>query len=90
MNKKTPTRKKGRKGEQVAKDSINSGALWFAKGDIKYDNCLVEVKTTEKKSFGVTKRLLEKVSREAYAIKKEPLIVIVFPEFIVECHVKQR
>ena len=81
MKKKDAPRKKGQKGEKQAKETLNSGATWFSKGDLKYENCLVEVKKTDKKSFRITTQLIKKIINEAYTVKKEPVIMIEFPEY---------
>jgi hypothetical protein len=79
-------RKKGQKGERKAKETINSGALWFDKGDLKTADYLIEVKETSKKGYRLTTKLLEKVVSEAYTAKKKPLVMIVFPKYV--CIVK--
>lgn len=90
----TPSsKKKGRRGEkqvteEVLKDTINSGAVWFTKGDKKSKDYLIEVKTTDKKSFRITTKVIEKIVEEAYSIQKEPLICIVFPKYILNVHVR--
>ena len=84
------TRKKGKKGENLVKDTINSGALWFKKGDLDAKDFLIEVKKTDKKGFRITNKLIEKVVREAYTVKKEPLIVLVLPNHILHVRIKIR
>ena len=83
-------RKKGRKGEKLVAESINSGAFWIDKGDLHYNKYLIEVKTTSKKSFRVSQTKLKKIFEEAYTIGKEPLFVIVLPEFIVKILIQKR
>ena len=90
MNDSPDSRKKGNKGEKVVKDTINSGALWFDKGDKKFGNYLIEVKETDKKGFRVTTKLVEKIINEAYTVKKEPLIVVVLPKYILSINIKIR
>ena len=53
-----------------------SGGLWFAKGDSKSDNYLIENKTTDKESFSVSVKLWEKINREALLSKRIPMISI--------------
>ena len=57
---KSTSRKRGRKGEKVVSDTINSGALWFDKSDKKSKNYLIEVKTTDKSSYRITSKLIAK------------------------------
>jgi len=87
---KENTRKKGKQGEDLVRDTINSGALWFDKGDQKSKNYLIEVKKTDKKGFRISTKLIDKIVREAYTVKKEPLIVIVLPNHILHVRIKIR
>ena len=76
MNK--PTRFYSNKQEkQVAKaiggkQTANSGATAFSKGDVVTDRILVECKTCveDKKSFSIKKDWLEKNKEEAFAMNK--------------------
>lgn len=54
------------------KQTANSGASAFSKGDVKADNWLIECKTlTEpKKSHTIKKEWLEKNAEEAFAMNK--------------------
>ena len=81
MKKKDAPKKLGKKGEKQAKETLNSGATWFSKADLKYEKCLVEVKKTDKASFRITTQLIKKIVNEAYTVKKEPIIMIEFPEY---------
>ena len=65
------------------------------------DDYLIEVKTVgkskqgvAKKSFRITTQLVEKIMDEAYSIKKDPLICIVFPNYTlhiqVHTHLRKR
>lgn len=73
-----PTRFYSNKQEkQVAKaiggkQTANSGATAFSKGDVKTDEWLVECKTatTEKASFSIKKEWLQKNREEAFAMGK--------------------
>lgn len=53
-----------------------SGSVWFAKGDMSNDYVLIEHKFTEKKSFSLTLRDLEKVRIQASS--RMPVFVISF------------
>lgn len=55
-----------------------SGAIPTLKGDIISDKYLGEVKYTSKKSFLVTKRLLNKIAYEAAGEGRVPILVICF------------
>lgn len=74
-----PTRYYSNKQEQAVAKTLdgrqtsNSGATAFYKGDILTDNWLIECKTTttEKKSFSIKKEWLQKNNREAFAMNKE-------------------
>ena len=63
--------KKWHKKERRDRDSFGgrrtprSGGLWGFKGDIKSDKFLIESKQTEKKSYSVTQKLLQKLWNEA-------------------------
>ena len=76
MKKSQKSKCKGNKFEKIVVKTINSGGLWFDKGDIKYKDFLIECKFTEKKGFRITLTLLEKIWREALDVSKDPLIVI--------------
>ena len=56
-----------------------SGALDFAKGDVKTDLLLLEAKRTGKKSLGVKAEWLEKITREARAEGRIPALSIELP-----------
>ena len=85
-------RKKGDKGEEKARATLNSGALWFNKADARYEDCLVEVKTTEKKGYRISKDLLDKIMNEATTIKKKPLLIIEMDDYelVVEIRVRTK
>jgi len=69
-------RKKGDKGEELFIKTINSGAF-YQKGDgISEEHC-VEIKTTEKKSFSINTKLLNKIWEQAFSQNKFPLFGIV-------------
>ena len=58
-----------------------SGALNFAKGDIKGSKVLVEVKQTSKEGFRVTKKLLKKIENEAMEATPEGLTPVLALQF---------
>ena len=59
-----------------SKRTPRSGGLWFAKGDSKSDEYLIENKQTEKESFSVSVKLWEKINREALLSRRIPLLSI--------------
>jgi Holliday junction resolvase len=70
------SRKKSNKHEKVCQRTINSGGMWFQKGDIRYCDYVIECKITDKKGFNVTLTILEKLWKEALEAQKEPIIEI--------------
>lgn len=54
------------------KQTANSGATAFSKGDIRTDKFLIEAKTcmTEKQSFSIKQEWLKKNREEAFAMRK--------------------
>jgi len=67
---------KGRKFEEKIQKCINSGALWFDKGDLKTEDYIIEIKFTEKKSFSITKKILQKIWNEALESNKLPKLIV--------------
>lgn len=71
---KNHTHKKtyGRNKKDEAKRQINSGAMWFAKGDIRMEHALMEVKERGtfngrgEKTISIPKRWLTKQEEEAF------------------------
>jgi len=70
------TRKQGDKFENRVQKQINSGSFWHQKGDLSTDSYLIECKTTEKSSYSINKKLLEKTWQDALESNKLPLLVI--------------
>lgn len=67
---------KGRKFEDKVKNTLNSGALWFDKGDLKTADHVIECKFTEKKGYRITLKLLEKLWDESLSANKLPALII--------------
>lgn len=93
--KKKSNKVKGNKFEEKVIKAINSGAIWFDKGDAKTDDYCIEIKHTDKKSFRVTLKILEKIWEEALDANKLPKLVIGIPRnekelFILTCNVEVR
>lgn len=55
-----------------------SGNKWFAKGDVKTPNNLIEYKYTDNKSFSIKLAELEKIEREALLEDRVPLFGVSF------------
>lgn len=55
------------------KQTANSGATAFSKGDVRTDDFLIEAKTctTEKKSFTIKREWLDKNEEERFAMGKD-------------------
>ena len=66
------------KQEKRVTRQIASGSLWTNKGDIKDDECLIEVKFTQKKSYSLELKTVEKIFEEASKIGRIPKMVIEF------------
>lgn len=82
-------KKQGQRAEKKVRKTLNSGALWFDKGDYQADKYLIEIKQTNKKSYRITVDLLKKLIDEAYTIKKEPLLIILFKKFKVIARIEK-
>ena len=87
------TKKLGNKFEKKCQRTINSGALWFNKGDLRYGDYVIDAKYTDKKSFSITLSILEKIWGEALSMNKEPMLQIGVPRnekelFVLDCVVR--
>ena len=69
-------KKKGKKFEEKVQKCINSGSMWFDKGDLKTEDYLIECKFTEKKGFRISTKILEKIWNESLERNKLPALVI--------------
>ena len=67
---------KGQKFESDVQKTLNSGSLWFSKGDLQTQDYLIECKFTTKKGFRITTKILEKIFNEAFEQNKLPALVI--------------
>lgn len=76
MAKKKSNKEKGNKFENICKNTINSGALVFDKGDLKTSELVIEAKFTEGKGFRITTKILEKIWGEALDSGKLPRLLI--------------
>lgn len=55
-----------------------SGARWHSKGDVASSSRLVQVKSTDKKSFVLKLTDWDQIERQAAAADKEPVMVVEF------------
>jgi len=79
--------KKGRKQEKKACQTINSGTVWFDKGDLKVtetdEDYLVDVKTVvTQKSFKVNLEDVKKIHRQAGV--KTPVLLIYIGDYVIK------
>lgn len=66
--------------KEEAKQTMNSGAIWFNKSDIVSKHFRVEAKTKKKpsKSITIKKEWLEKIENEAFLTSKIPTLAFSF------------
>ena len=64
VKKKSSKKEQKRAKELGGKAQPGSGNKFYAKGDIKFDDYLVEHKYTDKKSYPLTKEIFLKIDRE--------------------------
>lgn len=76
MRKPKPSKKKGQKFEKKVQKTINSGALSFDKGDLKTETHVIECKFTDKQSYRITAKTLQKIWNEAMDACKLPSMVV--------------
>jgi len=84
---------RGREFEDLVQKTINSGAIVWDKGDLKTDDYLIECKYTDKKSFRITAKILEKLWDEAFSSNKLPRLIVGISRndkelFIINCNVE--
>ena len=77
MAKKQWQKKEDRDGKDFGAIPMpRSGWLWFAKGDRRNDQFLIESKQTKHQSFSITEKLWKKIEREALLSQRLPLFSI--------------
>lgn len=74
--KKKSNKRKGMDFETKCQKSINSGALSFSPGDLSTDQYCIECKITDKASYRITSKTLEKIWSESLDANKLPLMII--------------
>ena len=73
---KKSNKEKGQDFENKCQKTINSGALWFNKGDLKTEDYVIDCKYTDKKGFRISTKILEKIWNEALDANKLPMLII--------------
>lgn len=86
LNPESP-QKQGRKQEKKAVQNINSGTVWFDKGDLKVnetdENYLVDVKKVVlQKSYTLTLEDVKKIHKQAGI--KTPVILIYMGNYVIK------
>lgn len=76
MIQRRKNKKIGQAFEKKVQKTINSGALWFDKGDLKTEDYIIECKFTQKKGYRISTQLLEKLWNDALDAHKLPKLVI--------------
>ena len=81
--KRTQNRRSARHERQVAREvggkvQAGSGTSWRARGDVKTDTYLIEHKYTDKRSFSVTRKIINQVRQDAQRQGKDWCIIIHF------------
>ena len=76
MKKHQKNKNKGQWWEDKVQKTLNSGSLWFCKGDLQTDTHLIECKYTDKKGFRVSTKILQKLWDEALTANKFPALII--------------
>lgn len=74
--KKSQRKEKKVASELGGKPQPGSGNQYFAPGDIKLDNFLIEHKYTDSKSYSLTLATFDKIEQEAKSCLKLPMMVI--------------
>jgi hypothetical protein len=87
LNDKTP-QKKGRDQEDKARKNINSGAVWFDKGDLSTKDYLIDVKRC-KKSHTISVKAIKKLFPEAVQQGKDLAFLIYIGDYTVQAVVKR-
>jgi len=66
--------------KEEARQTMNSGAIWFNKSDVVSKNFRIEAKTRIKpsKSITIKKEWLEKIEKEAFLTGKTPALAFSF------------
>jgi hypothetical protein len=90
LNHEDTVRDKSIKREKQAVRTINSGAFFIDKGDIKTDDCLIEHKMTEGKSIQVNLEVVKKIYLEATMTGKIPILWYEIGDYIFVGKIQRR
>ncbi len=84
---------KGKQFEKKVAQTINSGAMWFNKGDLQTKDYVIECKFTEKKGYRISTKLLNKLWKDALEANKLPLLTIGIKEgnelWVIKCQIEK-
>ncbi len=84
---------KGRNFEKKVAQTINSGALWFDKGDLRTKDYVIECKFTEKKGYRISLITLRKLWDDALEANKLPLLILGIKEgnemWTIKCQIEK-
>jgi hypothetical protein len=69
-------KEKGSDFEKKVVQHINSGSIWFQKGDASTKDFVIEIKFTEKNGYRLTTKTLQKIWCEALEANKLPLMIV--------------
>jgi hypothetical protein len=84
------SKEKGNKFEDKVRKSINSGALWFDKGDLSSNDHLIDCKYTDKGSYRITTATLQKIWNESFDANKLPALIIGIKDWILTVKITRR
>jgi len=85
LNEKTP-QKRGREQEEKARRHINSGAVWFDKGDLDYKKMNIDTKNANKQ-FTLKLSNIKKHYKDS--IPKEPVFLIYFKDYVIKAFIQR-
>ena len=90
---KNKNKRAGQRFEDKVKNTINSGALSFDKGDLKTDEFCIECKVTDKLGFRISTKIVEKLWKQALESNKLPKLIIGIvrndnERFILNCDIE--
>ncbi len=81
---------KGNKFEKKVQRAINSGSLWFDKGDLSTKEYLIDCKKTDKLSYRITAETLQKIWNEALESNKLPALVIGIQDWVITVKITRK
>ena len=86
LKKETP-QKRGRLQEEKARKHINSGAVWFDKGDLDYKDFNIDVKLTDKKQYTFKIKDIEKHYKDS--IPKTPVFLVYLGNYVLKTFIQR-